>query len=164
MLIRRETTLPPWSSNPAPDPSSGEPVSVVSTFVAFLGAVERDPEQVHFAEYFLRSAQHGAAALPFGYDEQQRIELRREGEHVVRCEQRRHVEDHDATRHLALERSRELAHAWRVQELGGMLERTRIRNHAEALRLQVVDHILELGLAQQVVGQSLLEAHAEIVG
>jgi hypothetical protein len=45
-----------------------------------------------------------------------------------------------------------------------MLEGARIRNDAEALRLQVVDHVLELGLAEQIVGQPLLEAHAEIVG
>ena len=45
-----------------------------------------------------------------------------------------------------------------------MLERARIRDDAEALRLQVVDDVLELGLAEQIVGQALLEAHAEVVG
>ena len=45
-----------------------------------------------------------------------------------------------------------------------MLEGARIRNHAEALRLQLVDDVVELGLAEQVVRQALLEAHAEVVG
>src|SRR6187402_728066 len=78
---------PFWSSKMVPDPtsplgtsatSSGEPTGaspgapagapsrlVISTFVAFLRAVEHHAEQVHFRQHFLGTAQHGAAALAF---------------------------------------------------------------------------------------------------
>src|ERR1041384_8143274 len=76
------------SSTTPSAPISGVPVAesplVVSTFVAFLGAVEGDTQQVHLAEHFLGAAEHGASALALGHHEQQRIELRREREHVIR--------------------------------------------------------------------------------
>src|SRR6185436_10341151 len=162
--------LSPFSSakmGAAPTPSiatSGEPASVplvVSTFVPFLGAIEHHAQQIHLGEHFLGTAQHGAAALALRHHQQQRIELRRECQHVVGREQRRHVEHHDAPRHFALQRLQELAHARRVQELRGVLEGARVRDHAEALGMQLVDDVIELGLAEQVVGQALLETHAK---
>src|SRR6187399_2493541 len=127
MLMRRQTTGPPpllarglapFSSSkmvPDPnstDPNSGAPVSVVSTFVSFLRAIQRNTEQVHLAQDFLGSTQHGAAAPAFRYHQQQRIELRRERQHVIRRQQRGHVVDNDAARHLTLQGSGELTHAW----------------------------------------------------
>src|SRR6187551_2829926 len=118
MLMRRQIAgrrTAPCSASASSIPSSpacsGEPVSVVSTFVSFLRAIQRDAEQVHLAQDFLGSAQHGAAAPAFGYHQQERIELRREGEYVIRRQQRWHVEDHDTAWHLALQCGGELTHA-----------------------------------------------------
>jgi len=130
-------------------------------------AIQHDAEQVHLREHFLGAAQGVALRRPFGHDQQQTIDLRREGQHVVGCEHRRHVEDQDAARLLGIERLHHLEHALRGQHLRRIDDRREVRDHEQPLDIRRVHDVLEAGVALQIVAQALLAvrvAHAEVFG
>ncbi len=128
--------------------------SGLSELPGFTGLVQHRADQLAAAQKLRRALDVIAPRLAVLDDQQHRVDVRREGQHVGGAQQRRQIEDDDAGSVVVLEFSDERGHLLPSEHFGGILLRPAARKHDESPDAGIDQEVFDGRVGEEVVAQA----------